>query len=62
LYDANEGKNHKDYTMDSWKTFHKAQQSAKMVLQNPQVTLEQVVAARTNLQAAVEGLTEVTSE
>ena len=62
LYEANQDKDHKDYTKESWNTFHKAQQSAKMILQNPQITLEQVVAARTSLEAAVEGLTEITSD
>jgi hypothetical protein len=62
LYDANQDKDHKDYTKDSWKAFHKEFQTAKMVLKNPQVTLEQVVAARTALQEAVNGLIEKTSE
>jgi hypothetical protein len=62
LYDANQEKNHKDYTKESWKTFHKALQSANMVLHNPETTLEQVVAARTSLQEAAEGLTKVISE
>jgi hypothetical protein len=62
LYDANQEKNHKDYTKESWNTFHKALQSAKMVLKNPQVTLEQVVAARNSLQEAAEGLMEITTE
>lgn len=61
LFDVNKDKDHKDYTKDSWITFHKAFQTAKEVLQNPQSTLEKVVAARTSLEAAVEGLTEITS-
>lgn len=61
VYDANQDKDHKDFTKESWKTFHSALQTAKMVLQNPETTLEQVVAARTSLQKAAEGLTE-TSE
>ncbi|MEH7250691.1 S-layer protein [Neobacillus niacini] len=62
LYNANQEKSQKDYTKESWITFHKALQSAKMVLKNPQVTLEQIVAARTSLQEAVEGLTEITTD
>lgn len=56
LYEEHKGKSHKDYTKDSWKTFHKALQHAKAVLKNPQSTLEQVVIAKLNLQTAVQGL------
>ncbi|WP_462412931.1 S-layer protein [Neobacillus sp. Marseille-QA0830] len=59
VYDANLSLDQKNYTDESWKTFHKAFQSAKEVLQNPESTLEKVVAAKTSLQAAVDGLVEV---
>ncbi|MGM7723203.1 S-layer protein [Metabacillus sp. Hm71] len=62
LYEANKDKDHKNYTKESWNTFHKALTEAKAVIKNPQVTLEKVAAAKTSLQAAVEGLTEQTSE
>ncbi|WP_254842639.1 S-layer protein [Bacillus sp. MRMR6] len=59
LYDAHQDKDHKNYTKESWKVFHKALQDAKMVLQNPNTTLEQVVAARTSLQNAADELVEI---
>ncbi len=62
LYDANQGREQKNYTKESWNVFHSALQTAKTVLQNPQVTLEKVAAAKTSLQAAVERLIEKTSE
>lgn len=62
LYDANEGKNHKNYTKESWKVFHSAMQDAKQVLKNPQSFLEQVAAAHAALKAAAAGLTENTVE
>ncbi|MBO1515285.1 S-layer protein [Metabacillus bambusae] len=58
LYDENKEKDHKNYTKESWKVFHKALLEAKSVLKNPQSTLEKVVAAQTSLQSAVDGLTE----
>lgn len=62
LFEANQDKDQKIYTMESWKTFHSALLEAKAVLQNPQSTLEKVAAAKTSLQAAIEGLTELTPE
>lgn len=62
LFDANQDKDHKNYTKESWKAFHSALLEAKAVLQNPQSTLEKVAAAKISLQAAVEGLTELTPE
>ncbi|WP_257535958.1 S-layer protein [Metabacillus litoralis] len=59
LYDTHKDKNHKDYTKESWKVFHKALQTAKEALKNPQSTLEKVVAAQIALEAAVEGLVEL---
>ncbi|WP_163537018.1 FIVAR domain-containing protein [Gracilibacillus sp. YIM 98692] len=59
LYDENEEKDHKNYTKESWKPFHKALMGAKQVLKNPQSTLLEVVDAKTTLQEAVEGLTEI---
>ncbi|MBM7603910.1 hypothetical protein JOC75_001883 [Metabacillus crassostreae] len=58
LYDDHVKKNHKSYTKDSWKDFHKALMKAKSVLKNPQTTTDKVVAARVSLQNAVEGLIE----
>lgn len=58
LYDENKEKSHKNYNKESWKVFHKALLGAKAVIKNPQVTLEEVAAAQTSLQIAVEGLTE----
>ncbi|MBD0384806.1 FIVAR domain-containing protein [Paenibacillus sedimenti] len=57
LYDANQDKDQKNYTKESWKAFHSALLAAKAVLQNPQSTLEEVAAAKTSLQAAIDGLT-----
>ena len=62
LYDANQEKNHKHYTKESWQAFHKALLKAKSVLKNPQTILEEVVAAEATLQAAVTGLIEKTNE
>nr|WP_263323639.1 S-layer protein [Neobacillus sp. Marseille-Q6967] len=62
LYDAQQDRNHEDYSKESWKTFHKALQSVKEVLKNPQSTLEEVVSERISLQEAVEGLTVETSD
>ncbi|MDQ0902082.1 MULTISPECIES: S-layer protein [unclassified Paenibacillus] len=62
LYDANQDKEPKNYTKESWKTFHSALLEAKALLRNPQTTLEEVAAAKSSLQAAVEGLTEITSD
>lgn len=61
LYDANQDKEPKNYTEESWKAFHSALLGAKAVLKNPQTTLEEVAAAKTSLQAAVDGLTEKTT-
>jgi hypothetical protein len=60
LFDANQDKK-PEYTKESWNAFHSALLEAKAVLLNPQSTLEEVVAAKISLQAAVEGLTENTS-
>ncbi|MFC4321550.1 S-layer protein [Litchfieldia salsa] len=60
LYDANKEKDHKSYTKESWKVFHKALIDAKVVLKNPQSTLEKVASAKITLQAALEELTEMT--
>lgn len=61
LFDANQGKEPKRYTRESWKTFHSAMQAAKAVLQNPNAPLEKVAAAAGSLKAAVEALTEITA-
>lgn len=62
LYDVNQDKEPENYTEESWKAFHSALLAAKAVLKNPQSTLEDVVAVKISLQAAVEGLTELTSD
>ncbi|MBD8068667.1 S-layer protein [Bacillus sp. PS06] len=59
LYDENEARNHKEYTKDSWKVFHKELMNAKQVLKNPQSTTDKVAEARISLQKAVEGLVKV---
>jgi hypothetical protein len=56
LYDANQDKDHKQYTKESWKPFHTALQTAKAVLHNPNSGLEEVAAAKINLQTAIAGL------
>lgn len=43
LYDANQDKDHKQYTKESWKPFHTAPQTAKAVPHNPNSGLEEVV-------------------
>ncbi|RKL66913.1 S-layer protein [Salipaludibacillus neizhouensis] len=62
LYDENKEKDHKDYTKDSWKSFHSALLNAKSALKNPQASLVKVAAARSSLQAAVKDLTEITTD
>ncbi len=61
LYDKNKGRNHKNYTKESWKSFHSALLNAKAVLKNPQTALLETVAAETSLKEATEGLTETIS-
>lgn len=58
LYEANQGKDKKAYTKESWKVFHKAMQHAKAVLKNPNSSVDKLAAALTALQEAVEGLEE----
>ncbi|SFP33736.1 S-layer protein [Salibacterium halotolerans] len=58
LFDAQQDRNHKDYTKDSWKTFHKTRQNAKQILKNPNSTLIEVHAVENSLQQAVDGLVE----
>ncbi|MGY4691071.1 S-layer protein [Salibacterium sp. K-3] len=58
LFDAQQDKSHKEYTKDSWKSFHKTRQHAKQVLKNPQSSQIEVYAAEISLQQAVDGLVE----
>lgn len=59
LYDENQKRNHKDYTKQSWKAFHKALLSAKKVLRNSNVTLEEVVKATNSLRETVDELEDI---
>lgn len=58
LYEANDGRNHKNYTKESWKVFHSALIEAKAVLKNPQATVDKVASATASLAAAADGLVE----
>ena len=62
IYEEHVDKEQKNYTKESWKIFHKAFMNAKKVLNNPQVTTDQVAESRFMLIEAVEGLIEKINE